>query len=310
MALAGLAWLGTTAVIRNPVPEIEMSRLAAAKPQAGLSRTGGAVTLTGSVGALFADATFSGPNRADKRARLLPSYDAVAISESFAKTRTHIAALRADELPGGNMAVPGHIGPRLSVAKVDPPLMTAALDAIDAVDRTRDSDGDPLPQSVPEKLAYARAETPPTTFDTPVAMEDVSDRDMWCLATAVYFEARGEPDRGQVAVAQVVLNRVNHPIYPDTICDVVFQNQHRRNACQFSFACDGIPERVTEDNAWDKAREIARQVVKGTAYDEDVANATHYHATYVHPRWAPRMKRMTSIGLHRFYRFRDGWTSG
>ncbi len=321
MAFAGLAWLGTTAAIRNTVPEIDMSRpSAAAMPQAGLDRTDAGVTLTGSVGDLFGDDTFSGPNRGDKRARLLPSYDVATFSDSFTRTRTHLAALRADEMKDRPDAVPSHIGPRMSVAKAEPPvtagtgaeppMMTAALGAIDKVDQSVDSDGDPLPQSVPDKLAYARANTPATTFETPVAMDKVSDKDMWCLATAIYFEARGEPARGQVAVAQVVLNRVNHAIYPDNICDVVFQNQYRRNACQFSFACDGIPERVTDDRAWDKAREIAEEVTSGTAYDDDVANATHYHATYVHPRWAPRMKRMTQIGLHRFYRFRDGWTSG
>ena len=81
----------------------------------------------------------------------------------------------------------------------------------------------------------------------------VSDKELWCLATAIYFEARGESYRGQVAVAQVVLNRVKDHRYPDTICGVVFQNQSRRNSCQFSFACDGIPETINDSKSWAQA---------------------------------------------------------
>ena len=67
-----------------------------------------------------------------------------------------------------------------------------------------------------------------------------------CLANAVYFESRGESVRGQIAVAQVVMNRVFSPFYPNDVCGVVYQNAHRHNACQFTFACDGIPDIVTE----------------------------------------------------------------
>ena len=131
-----------------------------------------------------------------------------------------------------------------------------------------------------------------------------------CLATAIYFEARGEAYRGQVAVAQVVLNRVAHKLYPATICGVVFQNQHRRNACQFSFACDGIPERVTDRKSWQQAEDIARGVASGALYLTEVGYSTHYHATYVYPHWAPRMTKVTKIGLHVFYHFKRGWKFG
>ncbi|RYE76507.1 MAG: cell wall hydrolase, partial [Hyphomicrobiales bacterium] len=137
-----------------------------------------------------------------------------------------------------------------------------------------------------------------------------SQKEMWCLATAIYFEARGEKYRGQVGVGQVVMNRVKHRLYPDSICGVVFQNQHKRNACQFSFACDGIPERVTEQTSWKQAQEIAKGVVDGSLYLTEVGYATHYHATYVHPHWAPRMKKVTKIGLHVFYQFKRGWKFG
>jgi spore germination cell wall hydrolase CwlJ-like protein len=138
----------------------------------------------------------------------------------------------------------------------------------------------------------------------------VSDKEMWCLATAIYFEARGESYRGQVGVAQVVLNRTKDHRYPDTICGVVFQNQHKRNACQFSFACDGIPEVVTERQPWVQAEEIASKVVAGELFLTEVGEATHYHATYVRPAWAPRMTKMTQIGLHVFYKFKSGWLFG
>ena len=130
------------------------------------------------------------------------------------------------------------------------------------------------------------------------------------MAQAVYFEARGESYRGQVAVAQVVINRLHHRLYPSTICGVVFQNQHMRNACQFSFACDGIPERVNDPKAWKQAQEIARGAVSGQLYVKEVGQATHYHATYVYPDWAPRMKKVTRIGLHVFYQFKRNWRYG
>ena len=122
-----------------------------------------------------------------------------------------------------------------------------------------------------------------------------------CLAIAIYFEARGEPARGQAAVAEVVLNRVASPHYPDTICDVVYQNEHRRNACQFSFACDGKPETISENKAWALAKQIAADVIAGRRRVTEVAGATSYHARYVSPYWAASMRRLARIGQHIFY---------
>ena len=124
-----------------------------------------------------------------------------------------------------------------------------------------------------------------------------------CLAEAIYFEARSEPWRGQVSVAQVVLNRVRSKHYPNTICGVVYQNKHRRNRCQFSFACDGKRERVSNQKSWDIARDIAREIVAGQHWQKDIGPATHYHATYVNPRWARSLKRQKRIGRHIFYKF-------
>ncbi len=129
-----------------------------------------------------------------------------------------------------------------------------------------------------------------------------------CLATAIYFEARGEPERGQIAVAQVVLNRLKNPAYPNTICAVVYQNKNRRHACQFSFACDGIPDRITNRKAWDASKTLATKILNDdrTMFLSDVGAATHYHANYVRPRWARAMKKVDKIGRHIFYKTRDG----
>ncbi|UDL95025.1 cell wall hydrolase [Lichenihabitans sp. PAMC28606] len=129
-----------------------------------------------------------------------------------------------------------------------------------------------------------------------------------CLAEAIYFEARSEPEEGQAAVAQVVLNRVSSGLYPQSVCGVVFQNQQRHNACQFSFACEGRALRITETDAWAQAVRVAHEVTEGSAYVSDVGGATHYHAKYVRPFWASRLKRMDVIGHHVFYKLRPGQT--
>jgi hypothetical protein len=133
-----------------------------------------------------------------------------------------------------------------------------------------------------------------------------SAKEQKCLAEGIYFEARGEPELGQAAVAQVILNRVRNPTYPDTICGVVYQNKHLRNRCQFSFACDGIPDRVYSKRAFKAAERIAAKVTAGDVWIEEVGDSTHYYANYVSPRWARTMKKMETIGAHLFYRTRNG----
>jgi spore germination cell wall hydrolase CwlJ-like protein len=123
-----------------------------------------------------------------------------------------------------------------------------------------------------------------------------------CLANAVYFEARGESVRGQIAVAQVVMNRVFSPFYPNDVCGVVYQNANRHNACQFTFACDGIPDIVTEPDAWARASRIARDMLDGKLWMPEVAKATHYHAYWVRPDWINEMKKIYKLGVHSFYR--------
>ncbi len=130
-----------------------------------------------------------------------------------------------------------------------------------------------------------------------------------CLARAIYFEARNQPYRGQVAVAQVVINRVFSGIYPRDVCGVIYQNAHRRLACQFTFACDGKPESVTEWRPWRRAQRIAQKTLDGKLYLQAVGSATHYHATYVHPYWVREMRRYAREGIHLFYRPR-AWGNG
>ena len=130
-----------------------------------------------------------------------------------------------------------------------------------------------------------------------------------CLAEAVYFEARGEAVRGQIAVAQVVMNRTFSGFYPNTVCGVVYQNKHRHYACQFTFACDNVADVVREPDMWDRAKKIAKAMLDGQLWLPEVAKSTHYHAYWVHPSWVNEMKKMYKFGVHTFYRPR-AWGDG
>lgn len=135
---------------------------------------------------------------------------------------------------------------------------------------------------------------------------DKREAEKYCLTQAIYFEARSEPPDGQAAVAQVVLNRMSSGLYPNSICGVVFQNRERDRACQFSFACEGKELSVREPEAFALAARIADNVLAGKTWVADVGEATHYHATYVRPRWARTLKRTDAIGKHIFYRLKSG----
>jgi spore germination cell wall hydrolase CwlJ-like protein len=130
-----------------------------------------------------------------------------------------------------------------------------------------------------------------------------------CLAEAIYFEARGEAVRGQIAVAQVVMNRAFSGFYPNTVCGVVYQNKHRHLACQFTFACDNVADVVREPDMWDRAKKIAKAMLDGQLWLPEVAKSTHYHAYWVRPSWVNEMKKMYKFGVHTFYRPR-AWGDG
>lgn len=122
-----------------------------------------------------------------------------------------------------------------------------------------------------------------------------------CLAEALYFEARGESVKGQFAVAEVILNRVDSPDFPDTVCGVVHQGTGKRYQCQFTYTCDGRPERISEPTAWERVGKVARAALDG-ARRQLTAGATYYHSRAVRPSWARRFVKTAEIGVHRFYR--------
>lgn len=122
-----------------------------------------------------------------------------------------------------------------------------------------------------------------------------------CLTEALYFEARGETHYGIFAVAEVIMNRVDSPRFPNTVCGVVQQGTGKKHQCQFSFTCDGRPETVTELGAYARMGKVAKAMLDG-APRPLTGGATFYHTTGVNPRWAARLSQTAQIGVHRFYR--------
>ena len=128
-----------------------------------------------------------------------------------------------------------------------------------------------------------------------------SNKQMSCLAEALYFEARGEPIKGQLAVGEVILNRVEDTRYPSSICKVINQGTGRRFACQFTYTCDGKLETVHERKPYEMALKIAKILM--TTHDRKLTRgSTHYHSNYVNPRWSKKFERVAKFGRHIFYR--------
>jgi spore germination cell wall hydrolase CwlJ-like protein len=141
------------------------------------------------------------------------------------------------------------------------------------------------------------------TFDaTHIDRAQFSAAEIHCLAEAIYYEARGESFAGQTAVAEVVLNRVNHRVYPQTICRVVYEGSERVTGCQFSFTCDGSMDRAPRGRSWRRAQLVAEHVALGFAPPR-TRRATHYHTTAVDPYWNDNLVQTGQIGTHVFYRF-------
>ena len=131
-------------------------------------------------------------------------------------------------------------------------------------------------------------------------------RSLDCMAQAIYYEAGNESEEGQRAVAQVVLNRVRHPAWPNSVCGVVYQGPMRAGGgCQFTFTCDGSLARRPGGEPWLRARRLAAEALAGRTF-APVGLSTHYHANYVFPAWAPRLAKTTAIGAHIFYRLPGG----
>jgi spore germination cell wall hydrolase CwlJ-like protein len=143
-----------------------------------------------------------------------------------------------------------------------------------------------------------------------IAAGDVTDRThaLDCLTAAVYYEAASESDEGEAAVAQVVLNRLRHPLFPKTVCGVVFQGSQLPTGCQFTFTCDGSLARRPSVDGWSRAQKVAARALDGYVV-KSVGEATHYHTQWVVPYWQPTVTKLTQIGAHIFYRWSGGMGS-
>ena len=172
-------------------------------------------------------------------------------------------------------------------------------------------------------ISFAQAVTLPNVVEGELYTES-SHPELYCLAKNIYFEAKSEPIAGQYAVADVVLNRVKDNRFPKTICEVVYEGPLReswqtkkqtdlddadriyhpiRDRCQFSWWCDGKSDNIKDGDAWRKAQEIAYRLVNDYKHRGLTEGATHYHATYVNPKWAPTLDLVGRIGTHIFYRW-------
>ncbi|MBW4330844.1 cell wall hydrolase [Stakelama sp. CBK3Z-3] len=135
--------------------------------------------------------------------------------------------------------------------------------------------------------------------------EEDRERATDCLATAALYEA-GDDTAGEKAVAQVVLNRVRHPAFPDTVCGVIFQGAERTSGCQFTFTCDGAMAHSWSQAAWKRAQDVAAQALAGSV-DQTVGNATHYHTDWVVPYWSASLDKIAAVGSHLFFRWTGWW---
>lgn len=152
--------------------------------------------------------------------------------------------------------------------------------------------GGPNPAASPFVFGKASAET--------------RARALECLTSAIYYEAAQEPTDGQRAVAQVVLNRVSHPAFPNSVCGVVYEGSTRSTGCQFTFTCDGSMAHAPVPSLWNRARNVAETALSGSVY-APAGYATHYHANYVVPYWASSLTKTLVEGAHIFYRWPGGW---
>ena len=141
------------------------------------------------------------------------------------------------------------------------------------------------------------------------ATDGTAARALDCLAAAVYYEARSESLQGQRAVAQVVLNRVRDPLFPASVCGVVFQGSERYTGCQFSFACDGSLSAPPRGVAWERSKAVARAALDGYV-EPSVGLATHYHTQWVVPVWRTDLVKLRTIGAHIFYTWKGRQSSG
>jgi spore germination cell wall hydrolase CwlJ-like protein len=228
-------------------------------------------------------------------AKPMPQTEALKIASAFTVPREPETEPQAD-LPVMVAKLVVESAPNVLAYNAEPEVMSSPFAAV-------------LNPEEPVSLVPKIKESDHAWAAQPLPMSVFTDREQHCLTAGIYFEARGEPVRGQAAVAQVILNRVKNPAYPNSICGVVYQNKSWRNRCQFSFACDKIKDKVNDPTRWETASYVARETTHGRIWLTEVGSSTHYHATYVKPRWARAMQKVGRIGLHVFYRtFGGGWS--
>jgi hypothetical protein len=245
-----------------------------------------------------------GPDRVERPIIAQPRKSGAAVVAELAAARHADAVEFAMASPA---ALPVRPEPAVAVAAAPAPYRLASLDA-----NAMATPGDTVSIAgeahinLPNLIAILPPPAPGVPPPTPAQrlhLEGLSRaRAERCLANAIYFESRSEPLKGQIAVAQVVINRVFSGFYPNDICGVVYQNANRHLACQFTFACDGKSKAIHERGAWARANRIAKQVLDGQVYETAVGTATHYHAVYVRPNWIREMKKNVRFGIHNFYR--------
>jgi len=170
-----------------------------------------------------------------------------------------------------------------------------------------------MKQIAPQQALQVNAEIPLAGGPNPAASPFMFKGDnsartqaLQCLASAVYYEAGNQDEDGERAVAQVVLNRVRHPAFPNSVCGVVYEGSTRPTGCQFTFTCDGSLARGPDADGWRRAYKVAEDALSGSVY-APVGWATHYHANYVVPTWAASMAKNAIVGAHLFYHWAGGW---
>ncbi|AWM06044.2 cell wall hydrolase [Bradyrhizobium symbiodeficiens] len=260
---------------------------------------------------------YSNPPRVSDAARALATAPLEALKRTTAPT-TPVRdpfSVKTSNLFFGSSSLGGNLesieswqpGAEPMIVMADPDMKVTASLSPPTVDIARDIEsGESVAPKGEVNADNQRAKSPAERL----ALDDKSRaKSEKCLAEAVYFESRGEAVRGQMAVAQVVMNRVFSGKYPETVCGAVYQNKHRHLACQFTFACDNNADVIREPEMWDRARKIAKAMLDGQIWLPEVGKSTHYHAYWVHPSWVAEMKKMYKTGVHTFYRPR-AWGDG
>lgn len=201
----------------------------------------------------------------------------------------------------------------LSASRTAPGTLTMALDAPAPFDPAADlaqvflPDGpavSPGPPAFAPTMLVAGPAAPAYVFRGQNSQDML--RASMCLTAAIYYEAGNEPEEGQRAVAQVVLNRVRHPAYPDTVCGVVYQGTERNDTlCQFTFGCDGSMARIPASASWGRAARVAREALAGSVY-APVGHSTNYHTLAVNPVWNRALTPTAIVGAHIFFRLPGG----